>query len=169
MITADYKELNRRLHADEPRYGMSGKKYVDPVRDISLFGRMNILDYGAGKCTLKTALGPAYNVTCYDPCIEGLDTPPEPHDVVVCTDVMEHIEPEFVDDVLRDIRRLSKCAALFSIALVPAKKVLADGRNAHVSLLSADEWCERVKAAGFTITSRHEDEVTKHALGLMCT
>lgn len=168
MITADYKELNRKLHESDKYYGMSGQKYAQPIRDLSSFGRLAILDYGAGKCTLKTALGPAYNVTCYDPCIEGLDTPPEPHDVVACTDVMEHIEPEFVGDVLRDVRRLTLKSVLFAISLVPARKVLADGRNAHVSLLTGDEWCARITAAGFTIVTRHEDE-KKHSIGLVCT
>lgn len=151
LITPEYRELNRQLHQTSDAYGTSGAQWRDAVRAISEFGRLNILDFGCGKATLSKALGPAYRVTNYDPCIDGLDTPPEPHDVVVCGDVMEHVEPEFVMNVLKDIRRLTKVRALFVIGMIPAKKTLADGRNAHLSLHSHDEWAAKLKEAGFEV------------------
>jgi len=156
LITPEYKELNRQLHQNNESYGTSGHKWRDAVREISDYGRLAILDYGSGKCTLQSALGPAYRVTNYDPCIEGLDTPPEPHDVVVCGDVMEHIEPELVGNVLADIRRLTKKYALFVIGMQPAKKVLADGRNAHLSLHSQEEWTLKLQEAGFELVNNSD-------------
>jgi 2-polyprenyl-3-methyl-5-hydroxy-6-metoxy-1,4-benzoquinol methylase len=61
-----------------------------------------------------------------------MDAAPEPHDIVACTDVLEHIEPDCLDDVLKDIRRCTKKVAFLLIATRPAIKVLADGRNAHL-------------------------------------
>ena len=168
MITDNYKELNRKLHEADPHYGTSGHKYAEPVRELSMYGRLGILDYGAGKCTLSKVLGPAYRVTNYDPCVPGLDTRPEPHDVVVCTDVMEHIEPEFVDSVLSDIRALTKQAAFFSIAIRPARKTLEDGRNAHVSLKTIPEWKELITKAGFTIVKAFDDNGEHGTFGLVC-
>lgn len=158
LITPEYKELNRRLHQDNQHYGTSGAQWRDAVRELSDYGRRTILDFGAGKCTLAKALGPAYRVTNYDPCIKGLDTPPEPHDVVVCGDVMEHVEPELVMNVLREVRRLTKMRALFVISLIPAKKTLADGRNAHLSLHTQDEWVAMLTEAGFTVEETNSGE-----------
>lgn len=91
----------------------------------------DILDYGCGKQTLNEAIQ-GIDIAGYDPCIEGLDAAPEPHDIVVCTDVMEHIEPEHLDNVIDDLARVTKTALLVSIATRPAVKILADGRNAHL-------------------------------------
>jgi hypothetical protein len=168
MISESYKEQNRLLHETDETYGISGYRYVDPIRELSDYGRLTVLDYGCGKETLKRALGPAYKTTGYDPCIAGLDTKPEPHDVVACTDVMEHVEPEFIDDVLKDVRRLTKRKVLFSISVVPAQKVLADGRNAHISLLSIDEWIAKVENAGFKIESKHDADGKYNTFGLVC-
>lgn len=162
LITPEYRELNRKLHQDNDHYGTSGKNWRNAVRELSEYGRLAILDYGCGKQTLKESLGPAYRVTGYDPCIEGLDTPPEPHDVVVCGDVMEHVEPDLVMNVLKEIRRLCKVRGLFVIGMQPAKKTLADGRNAHLSLLSQAEWVEKLTAAGFTVEEQSNPEEKGH-------
>lgn len=151
LMTPEYRELNRHLHQSNETYGTSGHNWREAVRELSDYGRLAILDYGCGKMTLAKALGPAYRVTNYDPCIAGLDIPPEPRDVVVCGDVMEHVEPEYLADVLADVRRLTRHKALFVIGMVPASKTLADGRNAHISLHSHDEWCAMLADAGFSL------------------
>lgn len=168
LITPEYRELNRKLHETNPVYGVSGFRYVDAARDISRWGRRAILDYGCGKAVLSEKLGPAYRVTNYDPCIEGLDTPPEPHDVVMCTDVMEHVEPDCVMPVLKDIRRLTLKVAFFVISTQPAQKVLADGRNAHISLHPVSWWVERLKEAGFEIVELIDDEEGHLTFGALC-
>jgi hypothetical protein len=62
---------------------------------------VSYLDHGSGKETLANAL-PQFTVRGYDPAIPDLDTHPEPHDLFICTDVLEHVEPEFVDMVIDD-------------------------------------------------------------------
>lgn len=168
IITPEYRELNRQLHQDNEHYGTSGKQWRDAVRELSGYGRLSILDFGAGKCTLAQALGPAYRVTNYDPCIEGLDTPPEPHDVVVCGDVMEHVEPDLVMNVLREVRRLTRVRALFVIGMIPAKKTLADGRNAHLSLHTQEEWVAKLTAAGFTVIEQSNPDEKGHNSWYVC-
>lgn len=157
LITPEYLSLQKQLHATNNSYGVSGRKYADIVRPMCKWGRLPILDYGCGRQTLAEALGPAYRVTNYDPCIEGLDTPPEPHPVVTCTDVLEHIEPDLVDNVLTNLRRLTLQTALLVINTGPAKKILADGRNAHISMHPPEWWMERIEAAGFKVTNHFEE------------
>lgn len=140
LISDEYRELNRQLHEDRPDYGTSGHKYADMVLQIYMgTGSSSLLDYGAGKCTLSNAL-PQIPIQCYDPCIEGLDAPPDPADVVVCSDVLEHIEPELVDNVVEDLKRLTQRVLFIQVATKPAKKELADGRNAHICLEEPEWW-----------------------------
>jgi hypothetical protein len=168
MISDTYKELNRKLHKDNEHYGVSGRKYLDVVRPLSNHGRFTILDYGCGKATLKAALGPAYKVTNYDPCVKEYEERPAPHDIVICTDVMEHVEPEHIDNVLKDIRSLTKQVAFFSISIVPALKVLDDGRNAHISLHPIAWWKERLLQCGFEITHMFDEDGTQADFGVIC-
>lgn len=168
MISETYRKLNADLHKSDENYGISGFRYVGLVRELSQWGRKRILDYGCGKAQLARFLGPAYKVTNYDPCIEGLDTPPEPHPIVVCTDVMEHIEPEFVDEVLKDLRRLTQELAFLSICSVPAVKVLADGRNAHLSQHPPQWWKDKLKAAGFEVVGSYDDDGNHNTFGVVC-
>lgn len=168
MISAEYKEINRQLHEKHPEYGVSGSRYVEFARPLSNWGRKPILDYGCGKAILAHALGPAYRVTNYDPCISGMDTRPEPHPVVMCTDVMEHVEPEFVDDVLKDIRGLATEYAMFAICKVEAVKVLEDGRNAHLSQHPYDWWKERLEANGFEVVETINEAPDKKTFRVIC-
>ena len=168
LITPEYLTLQKQLHATNEHYGTSGAKYADIVRQISKWGRYGILDYGCGRMTLAKALGPAYRVTNYDPCIEGLDFPPVPHEVVACTDVLEHIEPELVENVLGELRRLTKKVALLVINTGPAKKTLADGRNAHISMHPDYWWMDRIKAAGFEITDHFDEGQGTATFGVIC-
>ena len=143
LITDDYLAQQKALHATG-QYGIVGFHWAETVRQLSQSGRKSILDYGCGQQTLKKALGPAYNVACYDPAIEGLDAPPQPADVVVCTDVLEHIEPECLDAVLADLARLTREIALLVVHTGPAGKVLADGRNAHLIQQGSRWWTTKL-------------------------
>lgn len=146
LITESYRELNKRLHETNPAFGISGQKYVEEVKNLSEYIKADsILDYGCGKGTLKNSLSVSGIVKEYDPAIPGKDFPPEPADLVVCTDVLEHIEPECLDDVLADISRLTKKAAYLVVATFPAKKSLPDGRNAHLIQRNRSFWDEKVK------------------------
>lgn len=132
MISESYRELNRKLHDTNPHYGTSGHKFAQYVVNLcKAYKTTEILDYGCGKQTLNDSIE-GVEIKGYDPCIEGLDETPEPHDIVVCTDVMEHIEPEHLESVIKDIYRVTKKALFMTIACRPAVKFLEDGRNAHL-------------------------------------
>ena len=52
--------------------------------------------------------------------------------MVACIDVLEHVEPQCLESVLDDLKRLTKRVGLFTVHTEPAKKTLPDGRNAHL-------------------------------------
>ena len=74
------------------------------------------LDHGCGKQTLANAL-PQFTVHAYDPAISGLHTATESHDLVICTDILEHVEPQFVDMVTDDLARVTHKTLSLQVAI----------------------------------------------------
>lgn len=157
LITEAYREQNRLLHESNEHYGNGGWHHRQSVRSLASWGRLAILDYGAGKRTLERSLGPAYRVTSYDPAFPEIAATPEPHPVVVAGDMLEHVEPEHLDAVLADLWRVTIGKALFVIHCAAAKKTLPDGRNTHLVQESPDWWSQKLQRSGFRICQRTDD------------
>jgi FkbM family methyltransferase len=148
LISDEMKELNARLHKDNIYYGVGGGKYaeltVSLVAQLTKAGEMppSVLDYGCGKGFLAKELPfPIYE---YDPAIPGKDELPRPADIVLCTDVLEHIEKEKIEIVLDDLRRVVKQVGYFVIHLGAAQKTYANGQNAHILQKSPDWWYDKL-------------------------
>lgn len=138
LITDSYRKLNSDLHAGG-NYGRHGDKWAAHVEQlVQQYDAATVLDYGCGQGSLARALGEI--VSEYDPAISEKASPPLPADLVVCTDVLEHIEPDCLEDVLDDLRALTRKACFVVIATRPAQKFLADGRNAHLIVEPTDFW-----------------------------
>jgi 2-polyprenyl-3-methyl-5-hydroxy-6-metoxy-1,4-benzoquinol methylase len=149
FISEEYKLLNQQLHKEREDYGVSGHKYANHIIDMEKHaGIKTVLDYGCGKGTLRSALigkGSKLEITNYDPCIPEHSTKPTgKFDIVVCTDVIEHIEPEFTDDVLYDIHDYAEKFVVLAISTVPAQKKLPDGRNTHINLRGPNFWARHL-------------------------
>ena len=139
----EYAAIQTQFHIDRPDYGQSGHRYVENILQIA--GKMNtrdILDYGCGKATLQKSI--PFPIQNFDPFMPEYSKPPVAADLVVCTDVLEHVEPEFVGSVLRDIHALAKQAVFFQIASNAAQKFLPDGRNAHLIQENGNWWLDKL-------------------------
>lgn len=144
LISEDYRRLNADLHATNPEYGTNAQHAVNRVLDVAeRYSVLSILDYGSGKGMLKRAL-PDYDIREYDPAFPDKAATPAPANMVFCGDVLEHIEPEYLDAVLDDIRRCTLHCTLLIISLAPSKKTLADGRNAHLIVEPPSWWMPRL-------------------------
>ena len=153
LSSAGYRVQLAKLHSAR-KWGADGAKHADAARElIKRFAPATILDYGCGEARLAEALKPI-RVSNYDPGIEAFAKMPKPCDLVICTDVLEHIEPEKLDAVLDHIYRLAGRAAYFVIDMKPANAILADGRNAHLSLHSAGWWFNKLQAIGWIMLPR---------------
>lgn len=162
LISENYRRLNASLHKSNPHYGAGADSRAQLVRQITSEYRSNdVLDYGCGKGFLRRALQPLISVKEYDPAIEGKDGPPEPADIVVCLDVLEHVEPECLDHVLDHIQSLTVKVAALLVHTSAALKVLDDGRNAHLTQQRLPWWRDKLDARW---KCRHAKEGNHHFL-----
>ena len=138
LISDKMLQLNSKLHRDVPEFGVGGGKHSETVLKMVEISKLkSVLDYGCGKGLLAKSL--PFPIWEYDPCVEGKTQSPKPAELVVCTDVLEHIEPEKLAVVLDDLRRCVLKVGYFVINTGPAKKKYADGRNTHL-LQKGEEW-----------------------------
>jgi hypothetical protein len=155
LITPEYQVLNEQLHASNPNYGVSSLETNKMIYDLVKSCRYeSIVDYGAGKRNLEYyVMNKLLNdkdvdwkptFTSYDPAVPEVSKLPTPADLVVCTDVLEHVEPECLKPVLSRIVFCAKKAILLKICLVQAKKTLPDGRNAHLIQQKAQWWITKI-------------------------
>ncbi len=162
LISKTYRRLNRELHADPKGFGGDGKKHAE--RAFEWAGKLaarSVVDYGCGEGTLKPAMlklgWPADRFFCeYDPAMKGKEALPKPAHLLVCTDVLEHIEPDRLDAVMRHQFLVAERGAFMTIATRPANKVLPDGRNAHLIQESPEWWLDKIRAVGWEVAERFE-------------
>lgn len=139
LITPDYQRLQAQAHQD-PNYGIAARSYAGLVSSLcEKHGIEDLLDYGAGKRRLFDGLKRPMMLHAYDPAIPEISTRPKPAQMVCCIDVLEHVEPDCLDAVLDDLRALTLKVAFVTVATGPAKRILPDGRNAHL-ITEPDTW-----------------------------
>lgn len=135
LISEDYRKQQEMLH-EKGNYGATSIAYAPLVTQIiDKLGVTHLLDYGCGAQTnLIKHIKPKHPITyqAYDPAVERFSSPPKPAEMVASIDVLEHIEPDYLDNVLDDLERLTEWVGIFSVCTSPAKKTLSDGRNAHL-------------------------------------
>jgi trans-aconitate methyltransferase len=163
LISDEYKKHLETLQKNNKFKGQLLK--YDPVKDfIKQYNPASIIEYGCAKGTLVTRIQqdfPTITVDGYDPGVAEFDRIPDrTYDCLISNDVIEHFEPDQLEQSLEYMNTLfTKCAWLI-IACYPAKKSLPDGRNAHLIIESPDWWMEKIKKC-FTNTNVHWSEVTE--------
>lgn len=146
LISDEYKAEQANLHKN-PDYGVASVHYAPMVSKVcNQYGVKELLDYGCGKARLMTALEVDHkmDIQLYEPSNPEWADLPEPSEMVACIDVLEHIEPNKLDNVLDDLQRVTQSIGLFTVATTPAMKTLSDGRNAHLIIEPASWWLPKI-------------------------
>lgn len=152
LISPQYRALLVEKHAKAKKWGTDGAKHAEPVlRYADELQAETILDYGCGSMALAEAIKDRRRVSGYDPGIPGREGMPKPCDLVVCCDVLEHVELERLNEVFGHIRRICLKGAYLVIAIREAKAKLPDGRNAHLIVKEPKWWLRGIETAGFKI------------------
>lgn len=142
LVSPDYLATQQALHSDPRGYGEKGSRWADTVLWVARrYQCQSVLDYGCGRGSLKRAVE-ARGLQCseYDPAVAGKDQMPARADLVVCTDVLEHVEIDRLPAVLKHLEVLAIKAVFLVVCLKPSGKLLPDGRNAHITLRPPAWW-----------------------------
>lgn len=141
-ISDEYRNLLLDMRQKKKEWGSTGRKYGEEVGEwCTELGCRTVLDYGCGTESLRLTLPRGIGYAGYDPAVTGkFDLPKGEYDMVACIDVMEHVEEEHVESVLDQIFDVAEKAVYFLISCTPAKAILPDGRNAHITIKEAGEW-----------------------------
>ena len=153
------------LHQEEGKF--KGISLVPLVPTLMSLVKENdcktLLDYGCGKAIpydkdrckevdLRHPIQKLCNLKSfdlYDPAYEKYATlPDKKYDIVVCTDVLEHIAEQDIDYVLTEILSRSKKIVFLNISCQPALKHFKEGKfkgkNVHISVFDPSWWGHKI-------------------------
>lgn len=142
---AYFIEEYRKIYKYDSEYGLSGgrsSKFIAPL--ITVLAPESILDYGCGRSHLIKMLKRSFRFYAYkyDPCVPEYDQLPIKNvDLVVSTDVLEHIHKSFLMEKLKEIKAISQ-NAIFVIKCFTSPTKLTDGRSVHVTVESPEWWLD---------------------------
>ena len=141
--SSQYLEKQIELHRND-NYGVASLGFAPIVAEfIKNLNIKSISDYGAGKKRLLIGLEKEgidnIEYYPYDPVFPDYG-PPMSADLVCCIDVLEHIEPEYLDNVLAELKSIITNVGFLTIHMGPAGKLLSDGRNAHLIQQPTSWW-----------------------------
>jgi hypothetical protein len=143
LISAEHQELYHRYYAQrsiEPR----PSAWLSRVELLAQqLGAGEVIDYG---CGANQGLSPFAKVRVidYDPGLPEFSGAPQPADLVVSIHVLEHVEPDCVDNVINHMTRLARKGVLIVVSCEPSTKMLPDGSPWHCFVRSADWWRGRL-------------------------
>lgn len=145
-FSEEYRQLLHEMHYERNHFGGGTlQKYLPDIKEyITKHAVDSILDYGCGKGNKI----PKHwnNVRLYDPGYQPYAKKPKTtFDLVISTDVLEHIEEQYLDNVLEEIYQYANKAVYLAISTVKAKKTLPDGRNAHLIVQKEEWWVDKIK------------------------
>ena len=141
--------------------GRSLVRFAGPIKQIiEKHGCETLLDYGCGKGHpytdkfrtvpdsgfLDTPIHEFWgikDITLYDPGEEEHNKlPTGVYDIVVNTDVLEHVPYQDLAWVIKEILNYSTNVVFLNICCLPAMKHFLNGENVHVSLYPVEEWLQ---------------------------
>jgi cyclopropane fatty-acyl-phospholipid synthase-like methyltransferase len=168
MISDNLKQVYKNIHNVTP-FGKRSKfpKYLESF--IESVNPKSVLDFGCGKGRLLETIKerfPNIKVRGYDPANPDYENNIDDVfvDLLISSDVLEHVEPEYIDQTLDYLKTKSKYI-FHLIALSPAKLILPDGRNAHLIIESKEWWRDKFVKRDYNILNEHYIEYHKTPKG----
>lgn len=133
----------RRMHKDKKFNGDTFKLYIPGIRAlIKKYNCKTVLDYGCGKAKMHPK-DLAETVTLYDPYYEPYSKKPSgTYDMVICTDVLEHIPTDDIRETICELIRYTNKVLFLTICTKPAKKKFKNGENVHLTVKPESWWEE---------------------------
>ena len=147
IISKSYLEEQKTLHLN-PNYGVASLHFAPIIAEIMKKNKLNSLsDYGAGKLRLLEGLKKQemgnFQYFPFDPAFPEYGEPKRA-EMVCCIDVLEHVEPEYIEPTIENLAKITGKVGFFSIHIGPAGKTLSDGRNAHLTQEPTSWWLPKL-------------------------
>lgn len=164
----EYQDLLTKMHKENRKWGAEFKNSPIPqilLDAIEKYKPKTILDFGCGKGTLTQRLDsmfPDITVTGWDPS-HGTELTGT-YDMIISTDVLEHIEPEYVEETVKDLCNRANVCHYHLIACYEATAILPDGRNAHLTIMPPSWWQLKFLKSNVKIINEVVDVVLKDRL-----
>lgn len=136
-------ERHRATHARHPEFGTHRHPYLLEIihamaQELSSTEKPSLLDYGCGKGVFlneMAATGWFRFVRGYDPAVQAFKArPAQPYDLVICLDVLDQLEAEYVEPVIEDVAQYTRGLALFDVITVQTPSL------AHLDPRPARQW-----------------------------
>lgn len=140
-----YLEQAKLLHQNPTKWtGTSLRKYIPEINQlIKKHNIKSILDYGCGKAEHHPL---EWNADKYDPAVPQYSNKPfKKYDLVISTDVIEHIPIDYVPMIIKDIFSYSNHLVFITTCCREAKEILPNGLNAHATVQTEQWWKEQLK------------------------
>ena len=117
---------------------------------VTKYQPQSLVDWGCANGNLLNRVSADFpsiqELAGYDPGNPNyMVVPAGTYDCLVSCDVIEHFEPDQLDESLTLMQSKFSRAAFLIIACYPAKKRLPDGRNAHLIIENADWWLQKIQ------------------------
>jgi hypothetical protein len=138
-------QRHRDTHSRHPEFGTHRHPYLNDLinrlaTELTSAEQPSLLDYGCGKGTFLREMGQSGRfrfVRGYDPAVTAFKPrPSQTYDLVVCLDVLDQAEDEFVERIIEDVTQFAARLALFDVITVQTPRL------AHLNPRSAATWKE---------------------------
>jgi len=146
IVNSRLREQYAHLHSRD-EYGDGAERFCLHIQAcISDLKPDSILDYGCGQSLLQKGLELGASVFCrYDPAIPDVaELPIQTADLLINTDVLEHVPHEDLRDLLKHMSNVSE-NVFFNIATRKASQILPNGQNAHCTVMNAGQWLTTIR------------------------
>lgn len=150
LISEEYKKQITEYHK-KTKWGGAVRGKEDIIYQyMRLSKSKTLLDYGSGSGDLQRALrwehgdDLPFSVHEYEPGKEGLDKDPPVCDVSVCIDVMEHVETDLVDNVIKHIYDRTRNFTVQNIDLKASTGAFPNFTNLHLTIKKSPWWLEKL-------------------------
>lgn len=148
MLSKTYKDALIKTRESNPGWGSSAVRNAG-CEVLRLLTRRkditSVLDFGAGTGTLgrfvASSLDRELEWVNYDPSVPEIDQLPDRQfDLIVTTDLLEHIEPDQLDRTLDWMRSHASRTMFHFIDCNETKDRLPDGRDVHLIVRQPSWW-----------------------------
>lgn len=177
-ISPEYQQILKDEH-EEAVWGTTGARNAGHLilpqleRMQAWLPEVTLLDVGCGTGTLVEHLRGRLSVSGlrqvhfyeYDPGVKGRDDPDilmsKVYNMVTTTDVLEHVEPAYLDNLIRAMSNACTHRQCHYIACSPDGHRLPDGRDRHLTVEPPIWWCDkldRVTGSTFQVIEYHHIE-----------